>query len=101
MSNVKLIKITKGVFNAYTKYVKNNKAETYISTRKKLHRNWNLAKVIEQDEEYECRRYGNLEMHMYKPTNRIVWLHNFRRVETEFDIDMDKKAELERELGLL
>lgn len=103
MSNVDLIKITKGAYSFYTKYVKNNQNETWLHVRKKMTRNWIMGEFVKEDsdEEYEHRIYGNLHMWLHKKDNRIVWLNNIRGVKTNFYIDMDKKAELEKELGLL
>lgn len=102
MNNIKLCLITKGVYTYYKNMVKNNKNDTYILIRKKLSRNWILSELVKDnsDEEYECRRYGNLYMWLYRKTNRIVWLQNVKGVRIEFNIDLDLKDKLNKELGI-
>lgn len=102
MSNLRLCLITKGVYTYYKNMVKNNENIDYLNIRKKLTRDWILSELVKDnsDEEYQCGRYGNLYMWLHRKTNRIVWLQNVRGIRTEFNIDLELKDKLNRELGI-
>lgn len=100
MTKIKLLKITKGTFYHYIYNIKGNKDDKYIDVRKKLTRNWLLGKTIDSDKNYEWRRYGNLFMCLHSDTDRIIWLENIKGLKTQFDIDMELKKKIEKELGI-
>lgn len=42
----------------------------------------------------------NLYMWLYREENRIVWLQNVRGIRTEFNMDLELKDRLNKELGI-
>lgn len=100
MTKIKLLKITKGTFYHYIYNIKGNKDDKYIDVRKKLTRNWLLGERIGGDGIYEWRRYGNLFMCLHNATDRIIWLENIKGLRIQFNVDIELKKKIEKELGI-
>lgn len=99
-SNIKLLKITKGVFRHYKKDIRDNHCDRWYMAKKKLTRNWLLGKFLKKEGSKEWRAYGNLHICLDIDKNIIVWISNLKGTEVDFDIDYEKKKELEEQLNI-
>ena len=90
-------KVTDGAVNAYRRYVKNNKDDSYFVIFRKLIRNIVLGDCIFDSERYRSYTYGNLEMHIDMVNKTIYWLYNAYG-DFEFNVNLEHKEWLERNL---
>lgn len=103
MKGIELLKIKQGAIDFYKRGVKDKKHISDLEVRKRITRNWILAKrsKIYCDTDYmkAIRFYGNLKMVMNMHSGEIIYISN-RKGYYKLNINETKKAELNKILGL-
>jgi hypothetical protein len=87
---------------AYKYYIQNTNGNanlSYFEAKKKLTRNVLLGHKLEQKEEGKLLvKYGNL--YMLLVDYRIVWIKNYKKVSSGFNVDMVRREYLNEILGI-
>lgn len=101
---IELFKISKRIYQRYINNVRNAESLDELTVRKKLTRNFLLGTAIWFDEEdnYQKRRYGNLEILVDLEQMKVVDIYNIRSKfkQRKYYIDKIRKEELNKALGI-